>query len=211
MAGQILPPNTALVDTRGRITTEWYRYLTQLQSSVNGADGSFEDAAILSGDSDGDFFDASSLDDAAMMSPGFLVIDAHDDLRTLCSCGLDFEENLSPVPTFGLTQEEADARYVSPGASATFSVRTVMATASLLSGDYTMLCDATGGAIVINLPAAATSTGRIANIKKIDASANAVTIDPNGAELIDGAATIATTTQWDNYTIQSNGIAWYVL
>ena len=77
--------------------------------------------------------------------------------------------------------------------------------------DYTILCNAVGGAMVVSLPAA-TGTGRILNIKKIDASAFAVTLTPNGAEKIDGAASYIITTQWLNITIQDGGAGtWYII
>jgi hypothetical protein len=90
-------------------------------------------------------------------------------------------------------------------------IRTITATTTALKTDHTLLCDATAGAITVNLPAAAGCAGRIYNIKKIDASANAVTLDGNSSETIDGAATKATTTQYASFTIQSEGAAWHVL
>lgn len=56
-------------------------------------------------------------------------------------------------------------------------------------------CNAVGGNMTVNLPAAI-GNGRLVTIKKIDASANTVTIDGSGAETIDGAATKVLTTQW---------------
>lgn len=91
------------------------------------------------------------------------------------------------------------------------NIRTITATASAAANDYTILCDATAGAVVVNLPAAAGCPGRIYNVKKIDASVNSVTIDGNGAETVDGAATKATTTQYAGWTIQSNGTGWHIL
>src|SRR4051794_24480987 len=43
-------------------------------------------------------------------------------------------------------------------------------------------CDATSAAFAATLPPAATVTGRVYSFKKIDASANAVTVTANGAE-----------------------------
>lgn len=57
-------------------------------------------------------------------------------------------------------------------------------------------CNAVGGNMVVNLPLAI-GNGRLVSIKKIDASANTVTITPNGAETIDGAATYVLAAQWD--------------
>lgn len=89
----------------------------------------------------------------------------------------------------------------------TISTGTVLTTAST----PTLLCNATGGAFTVTLPTAASTSGQIFNIKKTDSSANAVTIDPNGAETIDGASTLVLNTQWQSAQIQSNGTAWYLL
>lgn len=77
--------------------------------------------------------------------------------------------------------------------------------------DSVILCDATGGAITVTLPAAASSTGYQFDIKKIDASANAITIDGNGAETIDDAATATITTQYENVTVYCDGTEWWIL
>ena len=47
-------------------------------------------------------------------------------------------------------------------------------------------------------------------VKHANASQNNVTIDPNGAELIDGNATLVLTARQSAY-IQSDGTAWHVL
>ena len=56
------------------------------------------------------------------------------------------------------------------------------------SGDYCLLCDCTGGAIQVDLPTAIGNTREL-QIKKIDVSANAVTIDAFGTETIERALT----------------------
>jgi len=74
------------------------------------------------------------------------------------------------------------------------------------SSDYTILVDASGGNRIINLPSSASSTiGRIYTIKKIDSSANTVTIDGSGSETIDGSTTKVLSAQWKYITIQSAG------
>ena len=90
-------------------------------------------------------------------------------------------------------------------------VRTVTVTTVIQSTDHTLLCDATGAAFTVYLPAANLVPGRIYAIKKTDVTANAVTIDPNGAELIDGAGTNVIAAQWDGRIIQSSGTAWFIL
>lgn len=55
--------------------------------------------------------------------------------------------------------------------------------------DGVILCDCTGGAITINLPPLADTIGTVLAIKKVDVSANAVTIDADGSETIDFTTT----------------------
>lgn len=90
-------------------------------------------------------------------------------------------------------------------------IRTITTTGSVIGTDYTILCDATGGAVTMTLPAVANTTGMIIVMKKIDAGGNACTLDGNASETIDGATTKATSTQYGNFMIQSNGSAWYII
>jgi uncharacterized protein YaiE (UPF0345 family) len=90
-------------------------------------------------------------------------------------------------------------------------IRAISSAPTITAADYTLVCDATAAGFTVTLPAAATNTGRIFNIKKVDSSVNAVTIDGNGAETIDGAATLAITTQWTSIKVQSTGTAWIVI
>lgn len=74
-----------------------------------------------------------------------------------------------------------------------------------------ILADASGGAQVITLPLAADRRKIFLFVKKIDASANTVTIQPSGGETIDGAASLVIATQYQCYTILSDGVsAWYI-
>jgi hypothetical protein len=72
-----------------------------------------------------------------------------------------------------------------------------------------ILCDTSGGNITLNLPAAASSTNAQISIKKTDA-ANTVTIDGNGAETIDGAATAVLSSQWEMISIICDGTSWFI-
>lgn len=77
--------------------------------------------------------------------------------------------------------------------------------------DYTILGDATLAAFAITLPDAAALSGKVYNVKKIDSSANAVTITPTAPDLIDGSATAVILTQWTSLTFQSDSSNWYIL
>lgn len=90
--------------------------------------------------------------------------------------------------------------------------RTVTANTSItIAADSTVLVDASGGARTITLPAVATSNGRDFTIKKIDSSGNAVTIDGNSAETIDGATTAVINAQYESVTVHCDGTEWWIL
>jgi hypothetical protein len=88
---------------------------------------------------------------------------------------------------------------------------TTVGSATLDDTRTVALIDASGGNATVNLPAAAGATDRIYYIKKIDSSANTVTIDANGAETIDGATTQTLLTQYDALQIVSDGTQWFIL
>ncbi len=71
-----------------------------------------------------------------------------------------------------------------------------------------VLANATSGAITINLPQAAYSTGRSITVVKTDASGNAVTIDGYIGETIDGVTTLALPSQWSKATVLCDGNNW---
>ena len=90
-------------------------------------------------------------------------------------------------------------------------IRTVTSAPTLIASDCTVLCDATSAGFTVALPAAATSSGRMLVIKKIDASANVVVIDANASETIDGALTVSIAARYNSFTLHCDGSAWYVI
>lgn len=72
-------------------------------------------------------------------------------------------------------------------------------------------CNATSGPFTATLPLA--SIGKVRKcIKKIDGTANAVTVGVTGADTIDGATTTSITAPWGFLWVQSNGVdAWYIV
>lgn len=71
--------------------------------------------------------------------------------------------------------------------------------------------DASGGSFTVNLFTAVGNSGKVLRIKRIDQTlANAVTIDANGTQTIDGALTVALATQYEEYELTSDGANWYV-
>lgn len=71
-------------------------------------------------------------------------------------------------------------------------------------------CDATSGAITVTLYAAAGNSGRIVRFKKTDSSANAITLDANLSETIDGALTQTITLKNESLSIICDGSNWQV-
>ena len=72
--------------------------------------------------------------------------------------------------------------------------------------------DATSGAITFNLPAAASAGDKWAvRFIKIDSSANAITLDGNASETINGAATWTLSNQWDVATLRCDGSNFHVV
>lgn len=89
--------------------------------------------------------------------------------------------------------------------------RNISTTDSVVAGDRhkILLCDATVAAFTLTLLAAATAAdGFQVTIVKTDSSANAVTLDGNGAELVGGAATFALSGQGDAAMLVCDGTGW---
>jgi hypothetical protein len=97
-----------------------------------------------------------------------------------------------------------------PAGGALSAQTTKTANYTATSTDYFIFCDATSGNITITLPTAVGLAGKVYVIKKIDASANTVTIDGAGSETLDGATTIVIGVQYTSYSIVSNNANWWV-
>lgn len=110
-----------------------------------------------------------------------------------------------------LALENRIATYLAGGGATRGAYRSVTTSGNVVSGDYLIIADATGGAITMTLPPAALVPGRIYAFKRINSGGNAVIVDGYAAETIDGAATHTLTPQWNSLTIMSNGVAWFIL
>jgi hypothetical protein len=96
------------------------------------------------------------------------------------------------------------------GAKIAQTVVTKTANYTLTSTDYVALGNAAGGAFTFTLPAVAASTNRAYRVKKIDASANTVTVQGNAAETIDGANTAVLTRQYESIDLVCDGTTWNI-
>lgn len=77
--------------------------------------------------------------------------------------------------------------------------------------DSVLACNAASAAFTLMLPTAINRAGKRLTVKKIDSSANAVTIDAAGSETIDGALTHVLTAQWQVARLVSNGANWLLV
>jgi hypothetical protein len=77
------------------------------------------------------------------------------------------------------------------------------------AGDVTIFCDASAAPITVNLPTAVGNTA-IFTVKKTDATANGVTIDPSGAETIDDGATAVMVVENVSLSLKSDNANWNI-
>ncbi len=89
------------------------------------------------------------------------------------------------------------------------SVKAKSSAYTAVSGDI-ILATATAS-FVVTIPLAASNTNGIIQVKKIDASANTVTLTASGSDKIDGLASQVLGVQYDSVNLVSDGSAnWYV-
>lgn len=85
---------------------------------------------------------------------------------------------------------------------------------TVTENDSTILVNATGGSVTVNLPSAAGITGRIYAFKRVDdpISGGFVSINASGVQTIDGASSWPLNSyRWEVVIIQSSGSAWMLL
>jgi hypothetical protein len=82
---------------------------------------------------------------------------------------------------------------------------------TVTTSDNVLLGNCIGGSIIFTLPPAASAIGSVFFFKKIDASLNAMTVQADGAELIDSANNLISTTQYEAFTLVTDGTQWYLL
>jgi len=101
-----------------------------------------------------------------------------------------------------------------PGGGA-LTVTTVNFAASpyaVLATDEWIIVDASGGVVQLDLHAVSVPRNFVLYITKKDGSANAVTVNPNGAETIIGVAgPQLITVQYQNLTLMHDGTEWFIL
>jgi len=118
---------------------------------------------------------------------------------------------ITPTGRLGVATTGPTSTFDTDGSVGAGDVSSVNTNTTLDDTHSVVLVDATGGVVTITLPAVSGIVRRRYTIKKIDSSANAVTIDGNGAETIDGATTQNLAAQYDTLEIVTNGTAWFIV
>lgn len=127
--------------------------------------------------------------------PSFnLYARALEDISTVAS----FTLSLSALPTLSALSVRSPSGTV----SGTYNVQ---------ADDYLILADASAGPVVINFPAAATNKDRTILVKKIDSSANTVTIEGFGSETIDGDTAAVIAIPFTSLTHICDGSNWQIV
>lgn len=93
------------------------------------------------------------------------------------------------------------------------AISTKIADYTVLNSDNVLLGNNTPNSsnIIFTLPTAASAAGQVFFFKKIDAAAFNVTVQGNGAELIDGSNTFVINTQFAAITVVSDGAQWWII
>lgn len=115
------------------------------------------------------------------------------------------------VTTDSILDSAVTRAKLATGAVARMSVATKTADYTLTNSDDMILADASGGAITLTLPAAAANSGKVFRFKKTDTTFNAVTIDGNASETIDGSTTAKLVTQDEYLAIACDGSNWEII
>jgi hypothetical protein len=90
-----------------------------------------------------------------------------------------------------------------------FKQNYVTKTGAYTATDADYVIDCTSGTFTVTLPASSGRTGRILIIK--NSGAGTITVDGNGAETIDGAATYSLAVQYATVQIMSDGTNWKII
>lgn len=183
----IRPTNTAQVDA----LLAWFKRLSVAANADSG------DISLQLGDKDG----ATSLyvRDSAGVSQMELDSDGNLTVKTIAA----------PDAVWELGEfVETDAL---DGWTLKGNVVTVTAAYTVLATDYTILADATAGSFEILLADAEAVPGQLFNIKRIDDSANEVTLTTTKGQTIDDYATgDLGLTENESFAVQSDGLTWRI-
>lgn len=116
----------------------------------------------------------------------------------------------TPPATPAVGQLRLDTTASGSSGMGVVSTTTITTSTVLTTSHVEVGCDATSGPITVTLPAAAGNAGRLYFISKIDGTGNAVTIDGNGSETINGSLTKVLAAQYNAVILVCDGTGWRI-
>jgi len=127
---------------------------------------------------------------------------------TISAQGSDANINLKLTPQgTGIVQTAATLKYA--GVISGLTTKTSAYTLTTL--DYTVLGNATTASFSLTLPTSVGATGQVYIIKKVDSTANTVTILTTSSQTIDGSSSKVLSYQYDGFQLQSDGANWMII
>jgi hypothetical protein len=92
-----------------------------------------------------------------------------------------------------------------------FSVTAVKTSTYTANTNELVQCNPTGGGFTVNLPTAGGRTGKHILVKNVSSSINTITIQPAGAETIDGSTPVLMNIGYQAIHVISNGTNWVII
>jgi VCBS repeat-containing protein len=126
----------------------------------------------------------------------------------LSADGSDTNINLTLTPKgTGVVSTTATLKY----AGVISGLTTKTANYTLVATDHTVLGNATTASFSLTLPTSVGATGQVYIIKKVDSTANTVTILTTSSQTIDGSSSKVLSYQYDGFQLQSDGANWMII
>ncbi|KKK44553.1 hypothetical protein LCGC14_3166900 [marine sediment metagenome] len=188
------------VPTAGEVTVSGFR--TEFVS----ASGFLSDHGNLSGLSDDDHAQYLLTDGTRSLTG-----DWDNTSRRIRNTGTaEVISTAPPTPVTGLLWLDTAASGLT-GSGSVLPLITITSNTVLTLSNVVVLCDAAAENILVTLPTASGEVGRNYSIKKIDSTANLVTISGINSETIDDALIAVLTAQYESLPVVTDGSRWYIL